>query len=84
MVMTVELFGTAGCPFTAEMREHLELGGREFVEHDVETDPEAFARLRHLTGDPVTVPVLVESDRVTTIGWRGRGCAVTPPSGTRG
>ena len=40
-----ELFGTASCPHTQEMREWLEWGGHEYVEYDVETDAEARARM---------------------------------------
>lgn len=73
---TVELFGTASCPYTEEMREHLLWQGREFVEHDVERDGEALRRMLELTGGRRTVPVLVEDGRVAEIGWRGRGCTV--------
>ena len=34
----LELFGTASCPYTQEMREWLEWTGVEFVEYDVEAD----------------------------------------------
>lgn len=79
--MALELFGTPGCPYTAEMREHLELEGRPFVEHDVEADPEARDRMLQLTGGRAMVPVLAESGRVTAVGWRGRGCAIARPGG---
>ncbi len=75
----LELFGTASCPYTAEMREQLEWDGREFVEHDVEADAAAFARLAALT-DQRMVPVLVEDGRVLQVGWQGRGCPVVAPS----
>jgi mycoredoxin len=70
-----ELFGTAGCAYTAEMREWLEWGGRAFVEYDVERDAEAFARMRAVTGQS-TVPVLLDEGKVVQIGWQGRGCFV--------
>ncbi len=38
---TLELFGTARCPHTQEMREWLEWRGCDFVEYDVEADPDA-------------------------------------------
>ena len=72
----VELFGTARCPYTREMREWLEFRGREFAEHDVEADPAARARLRALSAGQRTVPVLVEDDKVVQIGWQGRGCVI--------
>jgi mycoredoxin len=75
----LELYGTAGCPFTAELRQELEWDGRDFVEHDVEADPAAFARLAALT-DQRTVPVLVEDGRVVQIGWQGRGCPISKPA----
>ena len=34
----LELYGTAGCPYTNEMREWLEWSGREFMEYDIEVD----------------------------------------------
>jgi mycoredoxin len=76
----VELYGTKGCPYTAELREQLLWDGRDFVEYDVETNLEAFRRMLELTGGQRTVPVLVEKGRVAQIGWQGRGCIVTIPS----
>jgi len=75
-VPMLELFGTPGCPYTREMREWLEWQGREFVEHNIETDRAASTRLRQLT-DRKLVPVLVEDGRVIEVGWRGSGCVVT-------
>ncbi len=71
-----ELFGTAACSYTAEMREWLEWNGREFVEYDVERDVEALTRMRAATGGQSTVPVLLEDGKVVQIGWQGRGCFV--------
>ena len=72
----LELFGTPGCPHTREMREWLEWRGRDFVEHNIETDRAASIRLRELT-DQRIVPVLVEDGKVIEVGWRGRGCVVS-------
>lgn len=72
----LELFGAARCPYTLEMREWLEFGRRDFVEYDVEADPQARARLRAIAADVRTVPVLVEDGRIVEIGFRGRGCMV--------
>ncbi|HKD84181.1 MAG TPA: glutaredoxin [Terriglobales bacterium] len=72
----LELFGTANCPYTQEMREWLEWKGCEFVEHDVEADAAARARLLALAGGQRTVPVLVEEGKVVQIGWQGRGCVI--------
>ncbi len=71
-----ELFGTASCPYTQEMREWLEWRGSDFVEYDVERDQGARERMRSLAGSPRTVPVLVEEGKVLQVGWQGRGCAV--------
>jgi len=71
-----ELFGTASCHYTAEMREWLEWNGREFVEYDVERDAAALERMRAATGGQCTVPVLLEDGKVVQIGWQGRGCFV--------
>ena len=72
----LEIYGTPGCPFTGELREHLLWEDADFVEHDVESDPEALARMLALTGGQRAVPVLVEDGRVKQIGWQGRSCRV--------
>ena len=73
----LELFGSAGCPYTQEMREWLEFRGEDFVEYDVEADHVARNRVRALTGGQRTVPVLVNEGKVVQIGWQGRGCIVS-------
>lgn len=73
----LELFGSAGCPHTREMREWLEWRGVDFVEYDVELDVAARARLRILTGGQRTIPVLVDDGKVVQVGWQGRGCVVS-------
>jgi glutaredoxin len=75
-VAKLELYGTASCPYTVEMREWLAWRRREFVEYDVEADPAALARMQVLAGGQRTVPVLVEDGRVIQVGWQGRGCVV--------
>ena len=75
----LELYGTASCPFSGEMREWLEWQGREFVEYDVELDAAARARMQALEGGQHTVPVLVEDGKVVQVGWQGRGCVVGIP-----
>ena len=70
-----ELFGTASCPHTLEMREWLEFRGCHFVEYDVEQDAISFARMRELSGQQM-VPVLVEDGKLVQSGWQGRGCVV--------
>jgi glutaredoxin len=72
----LELFGTASCPYTSEMREWLEWKGKEFIEYDVETDDAARERMKLLAQAPYTVPLLVEDDKVVQVGWQGRGCTV--------
>jgi glutaredoxin len=76
-VTKLELYGTSSCPYTLEMREWLEWRRKEFVEYDVETDPEARRRMLALAGGQRTVPVLVEDGKVIQIGWQGRGCVVS-------
>ncbi len=75
----VELYGGAGCQYTAELREQLLWEGRDFVEYDVEIDVEARRRMIDLANGQRTIPVLVESGRVVQIGWQGRGCTVAEP-----
>jgi len=71
----LELYGTASCPFTQDMRDWLELSGRDFIEFDVEKDRDAHARVTSLTGQR-TIPVLVENGKPVQIGWQGRGCVI--------
>jgi glutaredoxin len=73
---SLELYGTASCPYTREMREWLEWKGKEFCEFDVELDAPARERMLVLAQPPYTVPMLVENGKVIQIGWQGRGCAV--------
>jgi mycoredoxin len=76
----IELYGTRSCPYTAQLRDDLEFRGREFVEYDVEDDPDALARLVELTRGGA-VPVLVENGQVVQIGYEGRSCYVAAPGG---
>ena len=72
----LELYGTASCPHTQELREWLEWQRREFVEYDVEVDFVARQRLRGLAAGQRSVPVLVEDDKVIQVGWQGRTCMI--------
>ena len=73
---TLELYGTARCPHTGEMREWLERKRSEFVEYDVEADSVARGRMREIARGQRTVPILVEDGKVVQVGWQGRGCIV--------
>ena len=72
----LELYGTAGCPYTSEMREWLQWTGSEFTEYDIEIDIQARERMRQLVKAPYTVPLLVADGEVIQVGWQGRGCVV--------
>ncbi len=72
-----ELYGTATCPYTQELRESLEWSRRDFLEYDIEADSEARERLRSLDGCLNTVPVLVEDGKVIQVGWQGHSCVVS-------
>jgi glutaredoxin len=76
MSARIELFGSSGCPYTSELREHLLWNSIEFIEYDIEADEAARRRLQMLTGGRTAVPVLVEDGLVKEIGWRGRTCIV--------
>jgi glutaredoxin len=76
-VATLELYGSAHCPYTQELRDWLEWRQRDFAEYDVDADHEATARLRSLTGGALSVPVLVEDGRVIQVGWQGRSCILS-------
>jgi glutaredoxin len=75
-VAKLELFGTARCPHTQDMREWLEWQHRDFVEYDVEADASARQRLKGLSAGQRSVPVLVEDDKVVQVGWQGRTCMI--------
>jgi glutaredoxin 3 len=72
----IELYTTAGCPYSEAAREDLEWRRMDFVEYDVEKDQEARRRMLELTGGTRTVPVIVEEGKPVRVGWMGRGCAV--------
>ena len=75
-MVSLELYGTARCPYTLEMREWLEWKGKDFTEYDVEHDPEARQRLQQIVKPPFTVPVLVENGKIIEVGWHGRTCSL--------
>jgi len=75
-VSDYELYGTPRCPYTAEMRDWLELRNCDYVEYDVESDPIALQRMKELTSGQRTVPILVRQGNVVQVGWQGRGCVV--------
>lgn len=70
----IELYGTAICPYTQEVRDWLDFRRSDYIEYDVDEDAAALARMRELTGGQLMVPVLVEDGKATQIGWQGRGC----------
>jgi glutaredoxin 3 len=72
----LELYGTAACPYTSEMREWLEWHRRAFREYDVERDQEARERLKQIVTPPLAVPILLEDGKVIEVGWRGHSCLV--------
>lgn len=74
--MPIELYTTAGCPYSEAAREDLEWRGVDFVEHDVERDDEARERMLELTGGNRTVPVIVEEGGNVRVGWMGQGCFI--------
>jgi mycoredoxin len=70
----LELYGTASCPYTAQLREELIWRNTQFVEYDVDSDAAALERMLSLSGGDRLVPVLVEGDRIVQAGYEGRGC----------
>jgi len=75
-VAKLELFGTARCPHTQDMRDWLEWQRRDFVEYDVDKDANARTRMLDLSAGQRSVPVLVEDNRVIQVGWQGRTCMI--------
>lgn len=70
----LELYGTASCPYTAQLREDLVWRGVQFAEYDVERDAKALARMLEISSGDRLVPLLVEGDRIVQSGFEGRGC----------
>lgn len=65
---TAELYVTAGCPHRGAARDALEWRGLQFVEHDVERDPAARARLAELTGGAPVAPGPVQPGEPVEVG----------------
>jgi glutaredoxin 3 len=82
-VARLELYGSAHCPYTQELREWLEWTRREFSEYDVDSDSSARSRMQSLTGS-LSVPVLVEDGKVIQVGWQGRSCVIGGPADSAG
>jgi len=74
----LELYGTASCPFTTQLREELRWQRKAFVEYDVESDTEAYLRLAALSDGTTTVPALIDGGRVVQVGYEGRSCYAAP------
>jgi glutaredoxin 3 len=74
-VAKLELFGTARCPHTHDLRDWLEWQRRDFVEYDVDKDQNARMRMLDLSAQR-SVPVLVEDNKVIQVGWQGRTCMI--------
>jgi glutaredoxin len=72
----LELYGTASCPYTREVREWLEWKGKDFTEFDVDADEQARERMRALAQAPYSVPLLVQDGKVIQVGWQGHACVV--------
>lgn len=73
------LFGSASCPYTAQVREDLEWRREPFVEYDVDANEQALEQMLRLTGGDRTIPVLSDGDRVVQVGYEGRGCYANGP-----
>ena len=73
---TLELFGTKHCPYTQELREWLEWQRRDFVEYDIDINPDARRRFNQFSGGQRAVPLLIEDEKVVQVGWQGRTCMV--------
>jgi glutaredoxin 3 len=72
----IELYTTAGCPYSEAAREDLEWRGMDFIEYDVGKDPKARERMLELTDGNRTVPVIFEEGKPVQVGWMGQGCYV--------
>jgi glutaredoxin 3 len=72
----IEFYTTVGCPYSEAAREDMEWRGVDFIEYDVEKDPQARERMLELTDGNRTVPVIFEEGKPVQVGWMGRGCYV--------
>lgn len=54
----VELFTTATCPYCIKARGYLNSRGIIFQDHDIETDPQAFARYNGYGGGGVPIALI--------------------------
>ena len=72
----IELYTTAGCPYSEAAREDLQWRGVDFIEYDVEKNPQARERMLELTDGNRTVPVIFEEGKPVQVGWMGQGCYV--------
>ena len=72
MTKPVELYTTAGCPYSTAAREDLEWRGIDFVEYDMERDREAYERMLDLTDGDRTVPMIIGEGKHAQVGWRGQ------------
>jgi hypothetical protein len=77
--VSLELFGSASCPYTALLREELQWRNERFVEYDVDADAQALTRMLQMTGGDRTIPVLSEGGLVVQVGYEGRGCYANGP-----
>jgi mycoredoxin len=68
--MAVTMYTTSWCGYCARLKAQMGRAGIEFVEVDIERDPEAAALVESVNGGNQTVPTLVFPD----------GTAATNPS----
>jgi mycoredoxin len=68
--MAVTMYSTTWCGYCARLKAQMGRAGIEFVEVDIERDPEAAAFVEQVNGGNQTVPTLLYAD----------GSAATNPS----
>ena len=74
----LELFGTATCPYTRDLREWLEMRGTEFDEYDVETDPAARERMRTLAAASLPATSATTDRMYAMVDCASSGVALRP------
>ncbi len=80
-VARLELYGSARCPHTSEMRDWLEWKRSEFVEYDVETDPAARGRMRRLRAASAPCPSWSRMARSSR--WAGKATVASSKGGVK-
>jgi len=71
--LKVTLYTKPGCPYCQKAREHYTQLGIAFDDRNAQDNPKYRKEMLKYSGGDLTVPVIVEDDKLKQIGWEGRG-----------